>query len=59
MHMHGKLEPSFLFLEKNKCLFIGCSLTDPNIRRLIRMAEKERKKHFAIINKVQLINVNS
>ena len=47
------------FFRENKCLFIGCSLTDPNIRRLIRMAEKERKKHFAIINKVQLINVNS
>ena len=39
------------FFRENKCLFIGCSLTDPNIRRLIRMAEKERKKHFAIINK--------
>ena len=35
------------FFRENKCLFIGCSLTDPNIRRLIRMAEKERKKHFA------------
>jgi len=39
------------FFRENKCLFIGCSLTDPNIRRLMRMAEKERKKHFAIINK--------
>lgn len=39
------------FFRENKCLFIGCSLTDPNIRRLIRMAEKERKKHFAIIYK--------
>lgn len=42
------------FFRENKCLFIGCSLTDPNIRRLIRMAERERKKHFAIIYKADM-----
>lgn len=39
------------FFRENRCLFVGCSLKDPNIRRLLRMAEKQQKKHFAIINK--------
>lgn len=39
------------FFRENRCLFIGCSLKDPNIRRLLRMAEKQQKRHFAIINK--------
>lgn len=39
------------FFRENRCLFVGCSLKDPNIRRLLRMAEKQQKRHFAIINK--------
>ena len=39
------------FFRENRCLFVGCSLKDPNIRRLLRMTEKQQKRHFAIINK--------
>lgn len=39
------------FFREGVCLFIGCSLTDPNIRRLLRMARQDDKKHFAIICK--------
>lgn len=31
------------------CLFIGCSLTDPNIRRLLKLASNSKKYHYAIM----------
>lgn len=31
------------------CLFIGCSLTDPNIRRLLKLANNSKKYHYAIM----------
>lgn len=49
------------FFRENLCLFIGCSLTDPNIRRLLRMVAKEKgnyqTKHFAIINRGKLSGI--
>lgn len=40
------------------CLFIGCSLTDPNLRRLLDVASRSREeaRHFAIIKKVGFIS---
>jgi len=39
------------FFRENICLFIGCSLADPNIRRLLEMTKKENRTHFAILTK--------
>lgn len=39
------------FFRENKCLFVGCSLADPNIRRLLEMTKKENRIHFAILSK--------
>jgi len=38
------------------CLFIGCSLTDPNLRRLLDVAarNKESSRHYAILPKNKL-----
>lgn len=36
---------------ENICLFVGSSLRDPNIRRLINMARSDYREHFAIIKK--------
>ena len=36
---------------ESTCIFIGSSLTDPNIRRLLRMVNKEKKKHYALLVK--------
>lgn len=40
-------------LRENTCLFIGCSLTDPNLRRLLDVASKndENPRHYAILIK--------
>lgn len=37
----------------NTCLFIGCSLTDPNLRRLLDVStrNKESARHYAILRK--------
>ena len=37
----------------NTCLFIGCSLTDPNLRRLLDVAarNKESPRHYVILRK--------
>ena len=38
-------------LREHTCLFIGCSLTDPNLRRLLDVAGRtnERPRHFAFL----------
>ena len=37
------------FFRENTCLFIGSSLSDPNIRRLLQITKSNRKNHFAIM----------
>lgn len=37
---------------ENVCLFIGCSLTDPNIRRLLDASAK--KQHYAILKRTKM-----
>lgn len=39
------------FFRENICLFVGCGLTDPNIRRLLAMTREENRTHYAIISK--------
>ena len=39
------------FFRENTCLFVGCSLADPNIRRLLEMTKKENRTHYAILTK--------
>lgn len=39
------------FFRENQCLFVGCSLSDPNIRRLLEITRKTQRKHFAILVK--------
>lgn len=37
-------------LRENTCFFIGCSLTDPNMRRILDIAKsKTNRKHYAIL----------
>ena len=40
-------------LRENTCLFIGCSLTDPNLRRLLDVAARngENPRHYAFLKK--------
>lgn len=40
----------------NTCLFIGCSLNDPNLRRLLDVAARsgESARHFAILKRNQI-----
>lgn len=42
------------FFRENVCLFVGCSLADPNIRRLLEMTKKENRTHYAILTKSQM-----
>lgn len=44
------------FFRENICLFVGCSLVDPNIRRLLELAKIENHWHYAIIQKDTLSN---
>ena len=41
------------FLRENTCLFLGCLLTDPNLRRLLDVASRanERPRHYAVMRK--------
>lgn len=43
----------------SNCLFIGCSLTDPNIRRLLKLSIDSKKRHYAImsIDKLQIFEL--
>ena len=44
------------YLRENSCLFIGCSLTDPNLRRLLDVASRnnEKPRHFALLKRPQI-----
>jgi hypothetical protein len=48
------------YLRENTCVFIGCSLTDPNVRRLLDVAARngEEPRHFAIMKKESIFNDN-
>lgn len=42
-------------LQENTCLFVGCSLSDPNTRRLLDIAYKEGEtRHYAIMKKEEI-----
>lgn len=47
------------YLRENTCLFIGLSMTDPNLRRLLDIAMRKRTgdecQHYAILKKETLI----
>ena len=46
------------YLTSNTCLFIGLSMTDPNLRRLLDIAAQktidEKCKHFAILKRFKI-----
>ena len=42
------------FFRENTCLFVGCSLADPNIRRLLEMTKQENRIHYAILTRDSL-----
>lgn len=46
------------FFRENTCLFVGCSLSDPNIRRLLELTKKEKRIHFAILTKDKMTNTD-
>lgn len=41
------------YLRENTCLFIGCSLNDPNLRRLLDVASRgnDKPRHFAFMKR--------
>ncbi len=53
------------FLTNNTCLFIGVSLTDPNLRRLLEVAAQKSPdgdstcKHYAFMRRLHLKSVSS
>ena len=46
------------YLREHTCLFIGCSLTDPNLRRLLDVARRnnEKPRHFAFLRRNNVAN---
>lgn len=44
------------FLRENTCLFIGLSMTDPNLRRLLRIAARsdDKPRHYVSLKQAQL-----
>lgn len=44
------------YLREKTCLFIGCSLTDPNLRRLLDVASRsnEKPRHFALLRRPKI-----
>lgn len=49
------------YLRESTCLFIGCSLTDPNLRRLLDVAARnnEKPRHYAFLRRHTLITEDS
>ena len=45
-----QIETQLEAFRKNNCLFVGCSLTDPNIRRLLKLSIDSKKRHYAIMS---------
>lgn len=47
------------YLRENTCLFIGCSLNDPNLRRLLDVASRgnEKPRHFAFMKKPSIKSI--
>ncbi|MCU5632907.1 SIR2 family protein [Bacillus cereus] len=51
------------YFRENTCLFIGTSMTDPNVRRLLEIArkkqpEKDKCKHYIILKRDSFSEVN-
>ncbi len=48
------------YLREHTCLFIGCSLTDPNLRRLLDVATRnnEKPRHFAILRRNSILETS-
>lgn len=48
-------------LRENTCLFIGCSLTDPNLRRLLDVAARneESPRHYAFLRKKKIADTRN
>lgn len=46
------------YLREHTCLFIGCSLTDPNLRRLLDVAKRnnEKPRHYAFLRRNNTAN---
>lgn len=46
------------YLREHTCLFIGCSLTDPNLRRLLDVAKRnnEKPRHYAFLRRSNIAN---
>lgn len=45
-----QIETQLETFRKNNCLFVGCSLTDPNIRRLLKLSIESKKRHYALMS---------
>ena len=48
------------YLREKSCLFIGCSLSDPNLRRLLDVASRsdEKPRHFALMRRPKIKKSN-
>lgn len=48
------------YLRERTCLFIGCSLTDPNLRRLLDVATRsnEKPRHYAFLRRNHHFDTN-
>lgn len=48
------------YLREKSCLFIGCSLSDPNLRRLLDVASRsdEKPRHFALMRRPKIKKTN-
>lgn len=45
-----QIQTQLELFRKTNCLFIGCSLTDPNIRRLLKLSKESEQTHYSIMN---------